>query len=56
MDQSEIDARVAKIHACRHQLRHYFDANGNRCCYDCRAFVRPVTGAAILNAPVDDEQ
>ena len=56
MDQSEIDARVAKIRACRHDVRHYFDEAGNRRCYDCRAFVRPVTGAAILNAPVDDDQ
>jgi hypothetical protein len=51
---AETDRRVAAMRRCRHNLWHYFDANGNRRCLDCRAFVRPVEGAAICKAPDAD--
>ncbi|MDD7812607.1 hypothetical protein PP713_08570 [Mycobacterium sp. CSUR Q5927] len=50
------DERVARMRACRHNLRHYVDANGNRRCYDCRAFVRPVEGSSLCEAPGDGDQ
>ncbi|WP_243452399.1 hypothetical protein [Mycobacteroides chelonae] len=40
MNEREIEERVAKIRACKHNQWHYLDANGNRCCGDCQAFVR----------------
>lgn len=48
MNETETAARVAKIRACQHGNRHYFDGSGNRCCYDCAAFVRPNPAAEIV--------
>lgn len=51
MTEAETKAAVAKVRACRHNLWHYLDANGNRRCLDCRAFVRRVEGASIAKDP-----
>lgn len=44
MNDYEIDERVAKIRASSHNRWHYRDANSNRRCGDCTAFVRAQPG------------
>lgn len=48
MTERDIDERVAKARACKHNRWHYRDANGNRCCWDCQAFVKHIHGVPIV--------
>ncbi|MDO2987892.1 hypothetical protein PROPHIGD05-2_27 [Mycobacterium phage prophiGD05-2] len=51
MSERDIDGRVLKVRRCRHNLWHYYDANGNRRCAACDGHVRPVPGASICALP-----
>lgn len=55
MSERDIDARVAKIGACSHDRWHYRDANGNRRCWDCEAFVRysPIVPIVAVHKELD---
>ena len=51
MTTAEIARRVNLIRACLHVRAHYIDGNGNRCCFGCDAFVKPIAGVAMIEAP-----
>lgn len=51
MTTAEMDRRVTLIRACLHARAHYLDENGNRRCFGCDAFVKPIAGVGILPAP-----
>ncbi|WP_157858367.1 MULTISPECIES: hypothetical protein [unclassified Mycobacteroides] len=55
MNDREVDERVAKIRACRHNRWHYRDANGNRRCWDCEACVRhnPIVPIVAVHKGLD---
>lgn len=51
MDDLEIRRRVGMMRLCLHRRKHYLDENGNRRCFQCDAFVRPIDGVPVTNEP-----